>query len=167
MSGEGGVRLLPRNDYLRIKAAIRALIDAAGGGIAAVALGLRVGKSNLSDYGSIHRLEVFMPADVIADLEESVGDPMVTRTLARLQGYELYKLPRHDDDADWVGMLGESAKDTGNVIARLGAALSDDGKVTAREVRDQSLVPLIDEALRELVRLRMAALAAPDEGARK
>ena len=166
MSGDG-VRLLPRSDYLRIKAAIRALIDAAGGGLAAAGLGLRVGKSNLSDYGSIHRLEIFMPADVIADLEASVEEPIVTRALARLQGYELYKLPESKAGEDWVGMLGESAKDTGNVIARLGAALSDDGKVTAHEVRESDLVPLIDEALRELVRLRVAALAAPEGGRRK
>lgn len=160
-------RILPRQAYLAIKAGFRLLVEAAGGVVAAAG-GSRVGKTNLSDYGSINRLDVFAPADVIADLEASVGEPVVTRALARLAGYELYRLPAAPAEVNWVRLLGEASADTGAVIVRLARALGDDGRVTAAEVRTLDLIALADEALSELVRLRVAAAAtlAAGEGGR-
>ncbi len=160
---EPSPRVLSRHVYLQLKAATRALIDGAGGLAGCEALGLRVRKSTLSDYGSINHLNLFAPVDTVADLEASVGEPFVTRMLARLSGYELFRLPKPDENVNWVQLLGEASQDTSAVIGKLAKALGNDGKVTAKEVRDLDLLSLVDEALRELVRMRCAAAAALDE----
>lgn len=160
-------RAHPATTYLRIKAATRKLIGLVGG-LSFAEEASRVRRSKLSDYGRPQLAEVFIAADVIADLEQAAGEPIVTRELAHAGGYELFRLPgRPDEDANFVALLGKSSEDTAAVISRLAKALGNDGKVTAREVRHFNLIDLADEAIARLVELRYAAVAAVDEEERR
>tara|TARA_R110002110_G_scaffold64634_3_gene178552 strand:+ start:99 stop:653 length:555 start_codon:yes stop_codon:yes gene_type:complete len=166
MSGAGAMRLgrvHSRAAYLRIKAASRELYTLAGG-LERAAAGTRVAKTKLQGAGSSspEHETVFLAADVIADLEAAAGEPVVTRELAHLAGYELYCLPRPDADEKWVGLLGEISGEAGEIIAKLAEALRDDGIVTAREVRQLDLIGQTDDALRALVRLREALVVTAD-----
>lgn len=153
-----GARTHTRAVYLQIKAATRKLIETVGG-LAFAEEATRVRKSKLSEYGQPHQEEVFMAADVIADLEAKAGDPVVTRALARISGHCLVALPSVAADENFVSRLGHVSKDCGAVIGRLGDALGNDGIVTAQEVRRSCLIQLTDEAIEQLVILRASALA--------
>lgn len=76
-----GARQLPKDDYLVLKTHTRRLIKRAGGLDLAAEL-TRVCKSVLSDYQNPAKLDCFMPADVIADLESFIGQSLVSQTLA-------------------------------------------------------------------------------------
>lgn len=69
-----------QDDYLLLKARARWLIKRAGGVDAAAAI-TRVSKSMLSDYQNPGKMDAFMPADVIFDLEGSIGEAPVSQTL--------------------------------------------------------------------------------------
>lgn len=80
--------------YAALRAHTRRLVIAAGG-VDAAALITRAGKSSLSLYGAEgngDKPNPYIPADVVADLEKDVGEPMVTRELARIAGFELVPL---------------------------------------------------------------------------
>jgi hypothetical protein len=70
-----------RDGYLKIKDATKRLIRRCGGLERASRL-TRIGKSRLSDCQNTSDLDTFLPADVVADLESHVGEPIVTLTLA-------------------------------------------------------------------------------------
>lgn len=144
--------------YLQIKAATRRLMETVGGLAFAEAV-TRVRKTKLSEYGLPQAAEVFIAADVIADLEAEAGEPIVTRELARIAGHCLIELPVVEEDENFIARLGLVSKDVGLVINRLAEALGDDGMVTAKEVRKLDLVALTDEAIEQLVCLRRAAVA--------
>jgi len=84
---------LPDERKAKIKAATRKLVTQAGG-VESAAQVCRVTGASLSYYGLPHR-DQFIPADAIADLENDVGLPLVTRVLAELAGYDL--VPRDGD----------------------------------------------------------------------
>lgn len=73
--------------YQAIKAATRRLIRACGG-LEDAADETRVSAQTLCLYQSPNRSE-YVPADVVADLEQVCGDPVVTRALAKAAGYDL------------------------------------------------------------------------------
>lgn len=102
--------------YLRLKAAYRRLIEAAGG-LEAASEATRVAVSILSDYQNIHKLDRHMPGDIVADLEKSVGDPVVTRELAALQGRALSPVePLPDADSDRLAGACEAQIATTRVV---------------------------------------------------
>lgn len=80
------MRPLAAEAYARLKAATRKLVRDAGGCEFAET---RVGKTKLAEYGAPNMPDRFAPIDVIADLEKSTGQPLVTRELAAAAGYEL------------------------------------------------------------------------------
>jgi LmbE family N-acetylglucosaminyl deacetylase len=71
----------------QLKQATRLLVVQLGGLEAAASL-TSVGKSQLSQYQLSHA-EMTAPIGVVADLEAALGEPVVTRTLARLAGCDL------------------------------------------------------------------------------
>lgn len=161
-------RIHARADYLRLKAAGRELVSIAGG-LERAAAQTRVAKTKLQAAGSPHdeHATVFLSVDVIADLEAATGEPCVTRELAHLAGYELFRLPRVDADEKWVGLLGEVSKEAGEIIGKLAEALRDDGMVSASEVKSFDLIGQTDDALRGLVRLREALVATAAEASER
>lgn len=155
---EPSARTHPKSVYLRIKAATRELVETVGG-LMFAEKSTRVRRNKLSEYGSPHLAEIFMAADVIADLEMAAGDPIVTRELARIAGHALVELPKVGEDENFVSRLAHVSQSAGQMIAKLGEALGDNGVVSASEVRELKLVALCDETIEELVMLRRAASA--------
>ena len=86
-------------DKEALKRATRELVAATGGQEACIGFSRIKRHQAFSDYGSAseQHAATFMPADVIADLEgvtsTKEGHPLVTRELARQQGYQLVRLP--------------------------------------------------------------------------
>lgn len=81
-------RLHPAEAYNAIKAAVRRLVGRAGGLESAASI-TRVSHASLGYYGDVNKPGQNMPVDIVADLEKDVGEPVVTRELARLGGYDL------------------------------------------------------------------------------
>lgn len=84
-----------------LKTAFRRLVHEVGG-LEASASVTRVGTSQLADYYHPLKLEVWAPIDVVADLEEVAGQPIVTTEMARLRRHVLSPLPE--------GVSGDEAK---------------------------------------------------------
>ena len=85
-------RTFGKDTYKRLKRRTDQLIDACGGLVAASAE-TRAGKSSLANYadsrGCGAAATLWAPIDIVADLEKVAGEPLVTRELARLAGYDL------------------------------------------------------------------------------
>lgn len=150
MSGEREVRLSPVR--LDLKVASKALIRSYGGQEAASEL-LGRAQSRFSDVGSPNTL-AFLTIDEVAELEDrsagTVGHPLVTRVLARRQGFELVAIPKAaPSGGDLMVRFAKLAKEYGDSASEIGAALAD-GKVTPDEA---------DAGLREIDELISEAMA--------
>jgi hypothetical protein len=106
---------------------------------------------------------MFMPLDVVADLERDTEVPHVTRELARLNGYVLAQLPPVPVSPSMMPLLGSLAKEVGDVISRVSEALGDDGKITASEIKELELSREVREAMESLA-LIAAVLDAIRDG---
>ncbi|MGU3495907.1 hypothetical protein ACLBXM_17845 [Xanthobacteraceae bacterium A53D] len=140
------------DSYAAIKGAFRDLVAAAGGG-ARAARQTRADGPLISRYGSINEPDRFPPADVIADLEQDVGDPIVTRLLADLAGYVL--VPKALADAqgeDFLQHLADCSRSTAAVVAGLAEAHANDGVVDPEEAARQ--IPIVKLAQTELAELK-------------
>jgi hypothetical protein len=106
-AGLARARAYGAGTYRKLKAKTAGLIERAGGLVAA-AKGTRAGKSSLANYQDTREhvqgpgATMWAPIDIIADLEKAAGDPMVSRELARLAGYDLIPLPAAPGDFDPV-----------------------------------------------------------------
>jgi len=149
-----GARFHSDATYRALKAAARMAIREAGGLESAAAV-TRVERSSLSRYEQ-PGADLFMPADVMLDLDAANGVPHLTRELARRLGHVLIELPRLDGTGVWGRHLGDVAKECGEAIAVVGAALSVGGTITAEEVRGLDILREVDEAIERLVVLKAA-----------
>lgn len=152
------MRQLPANDYLAIKAATRDLVAMAGGPKRCEGI-TRGTASRFCEYGA-PAIEACIGADQIADLEAECGQPVVTRVLAGLSGYDL--VPRHAaaQPATLHRMLAELISSGGNVDSFLADALAD-GKVTvpeAKKISDEARA-LIDKLQSLCAALKPKAVA--------
>jgi hypothetical protein len=88
-------RTFGKDTYKRLKRRTEKLINLCGGLVDA-AEETRAGKSSLANYADSREhgaaANLWAPIDVIADLEQAAGEPLVTRELARLAGYDLLPL---------------------------------------------------------------------------
>lgn len=127
-------RQLPRADYLALKAATRALVETAGGARSAASR-VRDGidAARLSRYGSPHE-PLFMPLDIIADLEAETGEPAIARALAELAGCDLVRRATAAPRGQIAQNFAAIAAEAGDVFKVTGAALGD-GAITAAEAR--------------------------------
>ena len=141
MSGARDLQLVPAQQDL--KAASKALIRAYGGQIAAGELLGKV-QSRYCDAGAPNTA-TFLTINEVAELEDrtsgTAGHPIVTRTLARRQGFELVALPRALPCADdMLTCVSALLKEGGDVMAAVGEALKDGSwdKNEARTAREQA-----------------------------
>lgn len=118
-------RQLPRSEYLALKAAFRGLVTMAGGPNRAATI-TRGNASLLSRYGAPQE-DMFAPADVVADLEAEVGEPVVTRVLAEMSGQHLVPKCKAGVSSDFLRHLGAIGKETGDVVSALSVAMADGG----------------------------------------
>lgn len=135
----------------RLKGATRLLINDLGGLEASAAL-LKLSVSQLGRYQHIDA-DDFMTVASVAALEAHAGvRPHVTQALAAINGHILVPRPHADGDGKWVAHLASTVKETGEFLAVFGAALSDDGAVTAAEAL--RLIAEADQALSALMAVR-------------
>lgn len=145
--------------YGTAKDATRRLLDAVGG-IDRAAEACRVGRSQLSRCANPYDERAYLPLDAVLPLERAAGARPITEYLALSHGCVLTELPRGAQADRWAEDLALCAREGGEVIARLAAALAD-GAVTPREAVD--LLRETDEALAAFALLRQH-LAAKIEG---
>lgn len=107
---------------LALKARARLLVERVGGLDAAAAC-TRVGRSQFAAYQSPHH-DQFMPADVIARLEEVAQEPLLTEELARRAGYALSR-PQGDAAACISQALARLAKESADLHGAVALGLSD------------------------------------------
>lgn len=125
-------RQLPQRDYDRLKDATAELVEAAGGPKLAASV-TRADPARLSRYGNRHEA-MFAAIDMIADLEAEVGQPIVTRVLAELSGYQLVPSKSSAADPEHLARhLGEVANAAAGVLGAVGESVAD-GNVTGREL---------------------------------
>ena len=148
--------------YTGIKAMLRDMVRESFGVQKAAAAATRVEQGTISDYcnTSAEHAETHVPADVLLDLIKVSGDVRVLRYLAEQVGCILVPLP--DGGRGEIGQrMGRSAKEFGDVMVRIGEAISD-GKITEAEER-VSLAEIM-EAVIELSALAEAVKAARQQG---
>jgi hypothetical protein len=144
-------RKLPAVAYHALKAAYRRLVDLAGG-LESSATTTRVSKTSLGYYCQATH-DQHMPGDAIADLEADVGEPVVTRELARLAGYELVPIGGRAETGDIVVLTLRLDASTAAVSEAV-AEMETDGR---REVHE---LDAVCEALRTAIGRGQAALDA-------
>ena len=138
-------------EYLTIKQATHDLIDACGGVIEA-ARHCRSTASRLSEAASPYSESRFAACDQIADLERLSGQPIVTRHLAGLAGYDLVSRETRPATRQTVlEHLSQVIRETADVSATIARGMAD-GSLDAAERRE--IIREIDEAVRELLDLK-------------
>lgn len=130
-----------------LKARFGILVKRCGGYVAAAA-GCRVGSTQLNNYASMFH-DQFAPLDVVADLEDIAGEPIVTAEMAHRAGYVLVPV-----DAQGEGQLASSmaklGKEVGESFGAYGDAMAD-GRLSP---------PEMERLARELADVAAAAKAA-------
>jgi hypothetical protein len=125
-------RQIPQRDADALKTASHALVDKAGGVAKAAAL-TATSHSRLSEAASPWHDNRWLSLIHIADLECVAGDPVITRALADMAGYDL--VPKAGGRAeDMHQHLAHIVTEMSDVSAQLSVAMTD-GKMTAKEAR--------------------------------
>lgn len=97
----------------------------------------RVSVTRLSAAGSVQD-DYFLPIDAVLDLELDTGLPVITETLARLQGYVLARAEDVTPESDKLDLLFETAvasRSMGDWSDTVIRALSD-GRLSESEIED-------------------------------
>lgn len=127
-----------------LKKATRELVIACGGQEEAARYSRRVRRhQSFSDYAAPN-VDLFMPVDVVADLEAVTRDkadwPHVTRYLAQRLNMALVALPdAAPGEAGWHQAQAALTKEFADVSAGLSASLAA-GPITAEQVRRRDLI---------------------------
>ena len=150
-------RVFSESEYMALKTAFRRLTKAVGGQESAASV-TRVDFQRIGRYARPNEPS-FAPIDVVADLEADLGNPMITRVLADMQGYILIAKPPVEGERRWIEHLGALGKEAGEAIARLSEAFADGGTITAEDVRKLELPREISETMEVLARIDSALKA--------
>ncbi|AYO78339.1 hypothetical protein N5J77_01950 [Sphingobium yanoikuyae] len=126
------------------------------------------GQPTINGWGNVEAAE-FIPLRLVPELEKMAtgqpGWPHITRALARMQGFELFRLPEIETDAgNWLTQIGAMSSEAAEITAKICAALADDQKVCARDVRQHALIDDAEQLVALAVQL-LAQLRAVEEGA--
>jgi hypothetical protein len=131
-------RTFGKDTYRRLKRRTDQLIDACGGLVAASAE-TRAGKSSLANYADSREhgaaCNLWAPIDIIADLEKAAGEPLVTRELARLSGYDLLPMATVDGELNPLSDHCQHAILMGRATA-VALAMDEDGIRTTDELTE-------------------------------
>lgn len=108
----------------------------------------------------------FIPVRLVPDLEKMAtgqpGWPHITRALARMQGFELFRLPDVDDNqASWLAQVGALSTEAAEITTKICASHADDQRVCARDIQNHALIAdaeqLVAIAVQLLAQLRAVA----------
>lgn len=114
-----------------LKSAVATLVKRAGGVAAHTAT--RVSRGVLHSYADTDEKNAkrHMPIDVVIDLEREVGDPIVIRYAAFVQGYLLVRMPVASNEPYQL-VLARITSETGQLLSA-GAMSMRDGRMTVTE----------------------------------
>lgn len=150
------IRLRPSADYAILKQASKRLVKACGG-LESTALITRVGHSELARYYDPSE-KLFMPIDIVADLETDCKNPLITRALAQLMGYELVTPPAEVSDTEmlhhWPVLLANLGQETAATLAQISAALSINGTLTADTIKSHTLTAHLNGLIQAALQLK-------------
>ncbi len=130
-------RVHPQQVYCDLKIATRRLVEEVGGVEPAASL-TRVSKSMLASYydpGS----GLYIPVDVVADLETGSNSVPITTALARLRHGVVHMTLIATVSPNLPSKLGEVAEEVGEVFKKAGHAIGGSGRIDpdiARECRE-------------------------------
>jgi hypothetical protein len=142
-------RVHSQHVYCDLKIATRRLVEEAGGVEPAASL-TRVSKTMLASYydpGS----GLYVPLDVVADLESGSDSLPVTTALARLRHAVVHVIPVANLSPNLTSKLGEVAEEVGGVLKKLGRAVGASGPIDPDTARACS--EAIYEASKRLLEL--------------
>lgn len=153
-------RALTTNERL-LKLATGRALKGVGGQVEAERLTGRC-QSTLSGAASLnpgrYQFTFVTVAEAVILDQAAEGGPYILPEMARQNGYALVALPAPVTGGDVMAHFGCVAKESGEVLSKVGVALKD-GRLTAKEIRSGKLELEIDQAIQALVDLK-AALAA-------
>lgn len=154
-------RPLPIAVYRRFKEGFGDLVRHSGG-VESAARVTRVGTSALYQMQSVNEIGHFPPVDVIADLEQKSGVPVLTKMLAEIGGYSLIPVRPFSARGSFSVALAHLGKEVSEIFSEAAIAL-DDGCLTAREAK--VLIREIDSALLILEEMRHRLRDISESGA--
>lgn len=147
----------PDEGELRLKIATQRMVKALHGtALAAEVAGCR--QQRISDCQVTNTREYLRIDEALRVEEAAKGSPhwpAVTRALAQAHGFALLPLPDCSGLAgatDWHAAVATCSRETGEVVARVCAALGD-GKVTPDEIREGGIRDEIRQAIDTLALL--------------
>lgn len=148
--------------YAALKAATAAFVERNFGYHKVAAAATRVQRGAISDYCNRGAPD-FMPIDVLADLTDASRDASLLKALADTLDYLLVPLPGGSAGGIVAERTGRSAKEFGELMMRIGAALGDN-RIERAEAR--AILAEIRELMLELAGLAEAVKStAVEEGA--
>ena len=155
-------RAHPLEVYSDLKIATRRLVEEIGGVESAASL-TRVGKTMLAAYYD-PRSRLYVPVDVVADLEASSKSMSVTTALARLRHAVIHVTLLSNVSPDLPSKLGQVAEDIGDVFKEAGRAVGESGPIDPDIAR--SFREAIYEASKCLLELEDLILQQTSVGAK-
>ncbi len=145
--------------YLNLKAACRDVVALAGGISRCVGL-TRASQSKLSEALSPAVEDRFMAIDQIMDLEADCGQPVVSRFLAGLAGYDLTPFVASGQPRTLYQEFSKLILDGADVQARFATAMAE-GQVEAKRIPE--ILVAIDRQLEDLHELKASLMQAQDK----
>lgn len=153
-------RIFTSADYAAIKNAVRRALRQAGGCLRELAGMTRLSAAQLSRFGDLNS-DQWVPLDVALDLDSLAGEPVITRALAGLLGYDLVPSTVIVAQGRLVEHLAGLARESGDVMVGISEALAD-GRLTLNELaRIESDLGDLDahvQATKATVRAKIMAL---------
>jgi hypothetical protein len=128
-------RYLSAAEYHALKSASQILLTRVGGPRLAAAEITRGAESRLSEAASPQVPDRFLAIDQVADIESHCGDPVITRQLAALHGYDLVPQKETKLSEDSMRLALKVTVEAGQLAQAVLEAIAD-GRVTPTELRD-------------------------------
>jgi hypothetical protein len=88
----------------------------------------------------------FLPIDRAVELDLFLGEPVMTRAIARLTGCAVYPLPQIDPAGAGASVVSQMLSEFGEALSKLGQELANDGRIDAADDLD-GLLEEVSEAV--------------------
>lgn len=143
-------RTLSKEGYSRLKTATR-ILNRNAGGLEAAAMFTRIAQAQLGHYQNLNNDDRYAPIDVIADLENITGTPIVTQALCSLAGGYFTPIAINHNEPVFAAHLAKIGKEVSEVMGEAAKALVD-GDLSTQERHNLALE--IDDAIAALANTR-------------
>ncbi len=135
------------SQQVAIKAATKRCIDLLGGLVNAAQF-VPIGKSQLQRYYNMDETDQFIRTDIALVLDEAVGEPIITGTMAKQ--FEQYE---KDHESCPNKAFVKTAKEIGELLAVFSKAI-EDGEITINEARSIATEAVdVEQVVADVVRI--------------